>query len=219
LDIKFSQEISNYENKRQKIKNIIEGTQDRKIQQNTNAGASQIESNKQLAMTTSYADPTGKVLASAALGTVGTGAAAYGIAVGTHTTLAWIGAGAIALTPPGWIALGAIATVGVIGGFVGHNWEKNEFKEKMKKQLKEKLPDKKNDNKLSEIKNHIKSFFNSFDSIIDQLNNDTKYLEKLLNDSKRDKEVKAHNVEEEEKRLRALAANIESQSHHIHTEL
>ena len=218
LEKKFSQQILDYENKRQKIKNIIIKTQDQKIQQNTNVGASQIESNKQLAMTTSYADPTGKVLASAALGTVGTGAAAYGIAVGTHTTLAWIGAGAIALTPPGWIALGAVATVGVIGGFVGHNWEKNEFKEKMKSELKEKLSDKKNDNKLSEIKDHTKSLFNSFDSVIKQLNDDTNYLEKLLNDSKRDNEAKARNVGEDEKRLLALAANIEFQYNHLDTE-
>ena len=206
LNQKFNQKIKIYNNHREQTKSVITRTEEKKIQQNIKTEAGQIESNKQLDMTTYNAYAPQMVFAGTTMG-LGTGMIGTGVAIGL-----------LSLTPPGWVILGAIATVGIIGGFLGYNFEKGDFKERMKKQLQQNLSEMNNDTKVLEIESHIKSLFNSFNNVIDQLNNDTESLENLLNNSKREKEVKVHNFDEDEKRLLALAANIESQYKHLDTE-
>jgi GTPase SAR1 family protein len=210
-------EISNYENEKQEIREILNGNnQDVKSQLRlvTSEGGSIENTN----LTTINAKATGKIIGAVAGGTVGTAVLGIGAVTASnvflHTAITIgflnpVTGGLLALTPVGWGLIGAGVIVGGIGALFAHGSEADKFKKGMQQQLKNSLQKSATDeDKLLAIKNNIKGLFSGFEKVNQQLIDDIESLEKSLENLLESKKQNEVNSQSEEIRLQSLSKNI-----------
>ncbi|NEO87853.1 MAG: hypothetical protein F6J87_26890 [Spirulina sp. SIO3F2] len=212
----FQDEISEYQSKREEIREILNGKtfdSGERIQVSSHENTSPDE----VSLTTAQAGAMTKMIVGATGGLLGTATAGIGAATaanvyaGTHILLA----AGLTLTPIGWALLGASALTGGALAWWQKRNEIEKFQQSMQKKVKqefEKILDKSN---VVSVEEKVSAVFEQFSHVVQHMNNDVSALEGSLNNLLISKKSSDINLEEEALKLGKLKSDISSQLNEI----
>ncbi|KYC38361.1 hypothetical protein WA1_37800 [Scytonema hofmannii PCC 7110] len=217
----FDQEIKEYSNKRNEIREIL-NQQDFSVQNRTQLITHQSSSSEETRLNTANANAVGRMILGATGGTVGTVAAGIGGATianlaGAHILLGTVGAG-LALTPIGWGLFAASAAVGGIATLWQRHAEIHKFQKQMQERVKREFEKLLDPDRVLALKEQVGNSFDPFGNLAEQMSKDVISLETSLNNLLESKKTTEVNYNEEVKRLQTFIADISAQLQIIQAE-